>query len=97
MNRYSAEGLQRVDPEVSRAPVEELAGEGFRLVSGGPDNHLVLVDVGAQGLTGKESEEMLGAAGGRGAISSLTQMREALAGRAGTWILPDSAGVESSR
>jgi len=32
-------------------------------------------------------------AGGRAAISSLTKVHEALAGRAGTWVLPDSAGV----
>ena len=29
---------------------------GFRLVSGGTDNHLLLVDVGARGLTGKECQ-----------------------------------------
>ncbi len=38
---------------------EALAGEGFRIVSGGTDNHLVLVDVFAQGITGKEAETVL--------------------------------------
>lgn len=36
-----------------------LLEEGFRLVSGGTDNHLLLVDVGANGITGKEAEEAL--------------------------------------
>jgi RpiB/LacA/LacB family sugar-phosphate isomerase len=35
----------------------------FRLVSGGTDNHLMLVDVGAQGLTGKECQIALDEAG----------------------------------
>jgi len=33
--------------------------KGFRLVSGGTDNHLMLVDVRKRGLTGKESAEAL--------------------------------------
>jgi len=40
-----------------------LAAHGFRLVSGGTDNHLVLVDVFSQGLTGKVAEAALGNAG----------------------------------
>ena len=36
---------------------------GFRLVSGGTDNHLVLVDVFSQGITGKVAEAALGRAG----------------------------------
>ncbi len=40
-----------------------LKEEGFRLVSGGTDNHLLLVDVGASGITGKEAEEALEKAG----------------------------------
>ena len=35
----------------------------MRLVSGGTDNHLLLVDVKARGLTGKEAEERLDAVG----------------------------------
>ena len=41
----------------------ELQRPGFRLVSGGTDNHLMLVDVAAQGLTGKIAEEALDEAG----------------------------------
>jgi glycine hydroxymethyltransferase len=36
--------------------------EGFDLVSGGTDNHIVLVDVRKKGLTGKRGEEVLGRA-----------------------------------
>lgn len=41
----------------------ELADRGFQLVSGGTDNHLLLVNVGAGGLTGKESAAALDSAG----------------------------------
>jgi glycine hydroxymethyltransferase len=40
-----------------------LAGAGFRLVSGGTDNHLMLVDVFSKGITGKAAETALGKAG----------------------------------
>jgi glycine hydroxymethyltransferase len=40
-----------------------LAAEGFRLVSGGTDNHLMLVDVFSKGITGKAAEAALGKAG----------------------------------
>jgi len=40
-----------------------VAAEGFRLVSGGTDNHLFLVDVGKRNLTGKVAEKALDAAG----------------------------------
>jgi glycine hydroxymethyltransferase len=40
-----------------------LAKAGFRLVSGGTDNHLMLVDVFSKGLTGKVAEAALGKAG----------------------------------
>ena len=40
-----------------------LAAAGFRLVSGGTDNHLMLVDVFSKGLTGKVAEEALDKAG----------------------------------
>jgi len=39
----------------------ELINRGFRIVSGGTDNHLMLVDVRNKGLTGKEAEKMLDA------------------------------------
>ena len=38
---------------------QELSAKGFRIVSGGTDNHLMLVDVRNKGLTGKEAEKML--------------------------------------
>jgi glycine hydroxymethyltransferase len=40
-----------------------LSAAGFRLVSGGTDNHLMLVDVFSRGLTGKVAEAALGKAG----------------------------------
>jgi glycine hydroxymethyltransferase len=40
-----------------------LSASGFRLVSGGTDNHLMLVDVFSRGLTGKAAEAALGKAG----------------------------------
>jgi glycine hydroxymethyltransferase len=40
-----------------------LSSAGFRLVSGGTDNHLILVDVFSKGLTGKVAEAALGKAG----------------------------------
>jgi glycine hydroxymethyltransferase len=40
-----------------------LQSAGFRLVSGGTDNHLMLVDVFSKGLTGKVAEAALGRAG----------------------------------
>jgi len=43
----------------AKALAEALAAEGFRIVSGGTDNHLVLVDVFQQGITGKEAETVL--------------------------------------
>jgi len=49
----------------ARALAEALAGEGFRLVSGGTDNHLVLVDLQPfdPDLTGKVAQEVLDRAG----------------------------------
>jgi glycine hydroxymethyltransferase len=41
----------------------ELQRLGFRLVSGGTDNHLILVDVASRGVTGKVAEQALDAAG----------------------------------
>jgi glycine hydroxymethyltransferase len=40
-----------------------LSSAGYRLVSGGTDNHLMLVDVFSKGLTGKVAEAALGKAG----------------------------------
>ena len=38
---------------------EELVKEGFKLVSGGTDNHLMLVDLTTKNITGKEAESLL--------------------------------------
>jgi glycine hydroxymethyltransferase len=42
---------------------EELDKKGMRLVSGGTDNHLMLVDLTAQNITGKDAEALLGEVG----------------------------------
>ncbi|HOI80683.1 MAG: serine hydroxymethyltransferase [Thermovirgaceae bacterium] len=41
----------------------ELASRGYRLVAGGTDNHMLLVDLRNKGLTGKEATEILGQVG----------------------------------
>ncbi len=43
----------------ARALADALAGRGFRIVSGGTDNHIVLVDLRPKGLTGKAAEARL--------------------------------------
>jgi glycine hydroxymethyltransferase len=47
----------------ARRLAQSLRDEGFRLVSGGTDNHLMLVDVFSKGITGKQAEKALGEAG----------------------------------
>jgi glycine hydroxymethyltransferase len=47
----------------ARTLAHEVQRHGFRLVSGGTDNHLILVDVTSKGLTGKVAEKALDAAG----------------------------------
>ena len=47
----------------ARALAEGLAGYGFKLVSGGTDNHLILMDVTPRGLTGKAFAKALDRAG----------------------------------
>jgi glycine hydroxymethyltransferase len=44
----------------ARTLAEALQGYGFNLVSGGTDNHLILVDLRNKGVTGREAEEILG-------------------------------------
>ena len=46
----------------ARALAAAIAEEGWRVVSGGTDTHLFLVDVGANGLRGREAEDALHAA-----------------------------------
>ena len=43
----------------ARALAQSLADEGFRVVSGGTDSHMFLIDVFAKGLKGKEAEKAL--------------------------------------
>ena len=43
----------------ARTLAESLQGHGFRIVSGGTDSHMVLVDVFARGVRGKEAEKAL--------------------------------------
>ncbi len=54
-----------IDQVIANAQVlaGELAAAGFRIVSGGTDNHLMLVDVTPKGTTGKVAEHALDAAG----------------------------------
>src|SRR4249919_2178799 len=47
----------------ARALSEGMKRNGFRLVSGETDNHLMLVDVGARGFTGKDCQTALDQAG----------------------------------
>src|SRR6476620_2008812 len=42
---------------------DTLAAEGFRIISGGTDTHLMLVDVFSKGMLGSEAEKALGEAG----------------------------------
>jgi glycine hydroxymethyltransferase len=49
--------------ENARALAEELQRQGQRIVSGGTDNHLLLVDVGAKGITGRDAQTALEAVG----------------------------------
>ena len=43
----------------AQAMSDELKNQGFRIVSGGTDNHLMLVDLTAKGVTGKDAQEAL--------------------------------------
>ncbi|HHY06696.1 MAG TPA: serine hydroxymethyltransferase [Clostridia bacterium] len=47
----------------AQALAQSLLAKGFRLVSGGTDNHLLLLDLRNKGLTGKEAESLLDEAG----------------------------------
>ncbi len=47
----------------SRALAREFLKKGYRLVAGGTDTHLVLIDLSLTGFTGKEAEEALNQAG----------------------------------
>jgi glycine hydroxymethyltransferase len=47
----------------ARVLASTLAGAGFRIVSGGTDNHLMLVDIFSRGVRGREAEQALDRAG----------------------------------
>lgn len=47
----------------ARAMAERVGSGGFRIVSGGTDNHLFMIDVFSKGITGKDGEKMLEDAG----------------------------------
>ena len=47
----------------AKALGEAMQAEGYRIVSGGTDTHLILVDVFSKGMYGSEAESALGAAG----------------------------------
>ncbi len=55
----SFKAYQRQVVDNARALAEGLAAAGLRLVSGGTDNHLLLVDTRSCGLTGKEAQQHL--------------------------------------
>jgi glycine hydroxymethyltransferase len=50
---------QRQIVKNAQAMAQQLIDEGFRLVSGGTDNHMMLVDLTAKGVTGKDAQEAL--------------------------------------
>jgi RpiB/LacA/LacB family sugar-phosphate isomerase len=56
-------GYQQQIVKNAAALAEGMKHNGYRLVSGGTDNHLMLVDVGAKGITGKECQNLLDEAG----------------------------------
>ena len=43
----------------AKALADELVKKGFRIVSGGTDNHLMLVDLRSKNITGKEAQFLL--------------------------------------
>ena len=47
----------------ARELADALAGQGFRIVAGGTDNHMLLVDLRPKGVTGKLAEQLLDQAG----------------------------------
>ncbi len=51
---YSAQVIEN-----SRALANQLLNRGFKLVSNGTDNHLILVDLRSIGITGKQAEQLL--------------------------------------
>lgn len=59
----SYKGYQQQVIDNAAALGDSLVKKGFRLVSGGTDNHLLLIDLSSKNITGKEAEELLEKAG----------------------------------
>jgi len=60
------EGFRQYQAQIlknAKALADALTADGFRLVSGGTDTHLMLVDLTDLGITGKEAQELLDQAG----------------------------------
>jgi glycine hydroxymethyltransferase len=58
----ASEGFRQYQGQVlenARALVQSLQNEGYRVISGGTDSHMCLVDVFAKGVKGKEAEKAL--------------------------------------
>ncbi len=47
----------------AKSLAEELLKKGFQIISGGTDNHMMLIDLTNKGITGRDAEEALGKAG----------------------------------
>jgi glycine hydroxymethyltransferase len=47
----------------AKALAADLGARGYRLVAGGTDNHMLLLDLRGKGLTGKEATDLLGQVG----------------------------------
>jgi glycine hydroxymethyltransferase len=66
LKEASTEEFRRYGRQIvanAKVLAEELAARGFRLVSGGTDNHLILIDVTARGINGKPAAQALSRAG----------------------------------
>jgi len=70
---------------------------GYRLVSGGTDNHLFQVDVGAKGITGKDSQIARGTRAGNQRSTKHDSIRDALARSRPAGIRLGTAGLHHAR
>lgn len=62
LKEASSSGFKEYQGQIiknSKALADSLSDFGFRVVSGGTDNHLSLIDLGSKGLTGKEAADIL--------------------------------------
>jgi len=85
--------------ENARALAKALVARGYRLVSGGTDNHLILIDLSSKEISGKDAEKILGQSGitvNKNAIPFDTQSRFVTGGiRLGTALVTTRGlGVE---